>query len=121
MDVQKKGFTFAKCIVCESLKDLILKVGEKNASEKESQMKLKRHNKHQKICRALYWSWKTKSAWLKEEFSCVIHDKMDHSKIAIPRLEVKNKITEELGWLLVMLIGMIVHGHGDEAYIQYSN
>ncbi len=121
VDVQKKGFTFAKCIVCESLKDLVLKVGKSSASEKEVQMKLKRHNKHQKNCRALYQSWKRKSVWLKEEFLCVIHDKMDHSKTTIPRLEVKNKITRELGWLLVMLIGMIVHEHGDEAYIQYSN
>ncbi len=46
---------------------------------------------------------------------------MDHSKIAIPRLEVKNKIIGELGRLLVVLTWMIVHGHGDEAYIQYSN
>jgi hypothetical protein len=34
---------------------------------------------------------------------------------------VKNKIIGELGWLLVMLTWMIVHGHGDEAYTQYSN
>jgi len=46
---------------------------------------------------------------------------MDHSKIAIPRLEVKNKMMARLGQLLVTLIGMKVHGHGDEAYVQYAN
>jgi hypothetical protein len=46
VDVQKRGFTFAKCTICESLKDLISKVGKSNASGKEAQMKLKRHNKH---------------------------------------------------------------------------
>jgi hypothetical protein len=42
----KRGFTFAKCTICESLKDLISKVGKSSASGKEAQMKLKRHNKH---------------------------------------------------------------------------
>jgi len=46
VDVQKRGFTFAKCTICESLKDLISKVGKSSASGKEAQMKLKRHNKH---------------------------------------------------------------------------
>jgi hypothetical protein len=121
VDVWKKGFTFAKCIVCESLKGLVSKVEKNNASEKEAQMKLKRHNMHQKNCIPMWQSWRTEFVWSKEEFLCVIHDRMDHSKIAIPRLKVKNKIIGELGQLLVMLIGMIVHGHGDETYTQYSN
>ncbi len=36
----------------------------------------------------------------KEDFLCVIHHKMNHSKIALPRLEVKNKIVSKLGHLL---------------------
>jgi len=34
---------------------------------------------------------------------------------------MKNKMVSGLGQLLVTLIGMIVHGHGDEAFIQYFN
>jgi hypothetical protein len=34
---------------------------------------------------------------------------------------VKNKMVFDLGQLLVTLIGMITHGHGDEAFAQYSN
>ncbi len=52
---------------------------------------------------------------------CVIQNKMDHSKTAIPRLEVKNKMMTRLGQLPITPMGMIVHGHGDEAYVQYSN
>jgi hypothetical protein len=46
---------------------------------------------------------------------------MDHSKTTFPWLQMKNKMVSELGQLLVTLIGMIVHGHGDETFAQYSN
>ncbi len=52
---------------------------------------------------------------------CIIHNKKDHSKITKPKFEVKNKMMIGLGQLLVTLIGMIVHGHEDETYVQYSN
>jgi hypothetical protein len=47
VDVKKCGSNFAKCTICESLKDLISKVGQNNASDP----------------------------------ICMIHDKMNHSKI----------------------------------------
>jgi hypothetical protein len=50
----------------------------------------------------------------KKDFLCVIHDKMDHLKTALPQFQVKNKMVSELGQLLVTLNGMIAHGHGDE-------
>jgi hypothetical protein len=43
VDVGKRGLNFAKCTICESLKDLISKVGKNNASAKEHELKLKRH------------------------------------------------------------------------------
>jgi hypothetical protein len=46
---------------------------------------------------------------------------MDHSKTTLPRLQVKNKMVVRLGQLPITLIGMIVHGHGDEVFDQYSN
>jgi hypothetical protein len=119
VDVRKRGFTFAKCTMCESLKDLISKVGKNNVNGKEAQMKLKRHNKHQESYKTLYRSWKIEYIWSKEKFLCVIHDKMDHSTIAILRLEVKNKMMARFNQLPITLTGMIIHGHGDEAYAQY--
>ncbi len=35
-----------RCIICESLKDLISKVGKNTASAKEHEMKLQKHNIH---------------------------------------------------------------------------
>jgi hypothetical protein len=43
---------------------------------------------------------------------------MDHSKIVLPWLQVKNKMVVGLSQLLVTLSGM---KHGDEAFAQYSN
>jgi len=43
VDVPKKGSTFAKCIICEYLKNLISKVGKNSASAKEHELKMKRH------------------------------------------------------------------------------
>jgi len=57
----------------------------------------------------------------KKDFLCVIHDKMDHSKTTLPWLQVKNKMVSGLGLLPMTLTGMIIHGHGDEAFAQYSN
>jgi hypothetical protein len=51
-----------------------------------------------------------------EDFLCVIHDKMDHSKTTLLWLQMKNKMVFELGQLLMALIGMIAHGHGDEDF-----
>ncbi len=90
-------------------------------SGKKVQMKLKRHNNHKKSCKMFYRSWKKKSIHLKEEFMCIIHNMMDHYKTAIPRLEVKKKMMVGLGSLPITLMEMIVHGHGDEAYTQYSS
>jgi hypothetical protein len=55
----------------------------------------------------------------KEDFLCVIHDKMDHFKTTLPRLQMKKKMVSRLGQLLVTLIRMIVHGHGDEALFNF--
>ncbi len=57
----------------------------------------------------------------KEDLLCVIHDKMDQTKIALPRLQVKNKIVSRLGHLPMTLIGMITNGHGDRTFLQYFN
>jgi hypothetical protein len=58
---------------------------------------------------------------LKDEFLCIIHDKMDCAKIALPRLQVCNKMISMLGQLPITFTGMISHGHGDEKYAQDFN
>ncbi len=73
MDVHKRGFVFAKCTVCESLKDFISKVGKNNPSVKEHEIKLKKHNIHQESCQRLYPTWRAESRQSKEDFLCVIN------------------------------------------------
>jgi len=46
---------------------------------------------------------------------------MDDAKIVLPRLQMCNKIISGLGQLPITIPGMIMHGHGDERYTQYSN
>ncbi len=55
----------------------------------------------------------------REDFLYVIHDEMDHFKITLPYLQVMNNMVFGRGQLLMTLIGMIVHGHGDETFTQY--
>ncbi len=57
----------------------------------------------------------------KEDFLCVIHDKMNHYRTIFFFFQMKNKMVFELGHLLVTLTRMIVHGHGDETFTHHSN
>ncbi len=57
----------------------------------------------------------------KDEFLCIIHDKMDHPKTTLQRFQVCNKMIFGFGQLPITFIGMIVHDCGDKRYVQYSN
>jgi len=46
---------------------------------------------------------------------------MDNFKTTFLQFQVKNKMVFGLGQLLMTLIGMITHRHGDETFVQYSN
>jgi hypothetical protein len=109
---------FAKCINCESLKNLISKSGNNNNEALKYEVKIRKHILHQESCRNLYHTWRIELVRSKDEFLCNIHDKMDHVKIALPRLQVCNKTIFGLGKLSITLMDMIVHGHGDERYAQ---
>ncbi len=117
VDVWKKGFVFTMCTVYESLKGFISKVGKNNPSVKEHEIKLKKHNIHHKSSQHLYHIQRVEFMQFKEDFLCITHDKMDHSKTTFLWLQVKNKMGSELGQLLVTLTGMIIHDHGGKAFV----
>jgi len=110
IDVQKWGSIFAKCIICEYLKYLISKLVNHNNSVFEYEMKLRKHILHQESCRNLCHTWRIKFVQSKEEFPCVIHDKMDHVKIDVPRLQCVTKWY--LGLDNCLLLSHVAHGHG---------
>jgi hypothetical protein len=53
---------------------------------------------------------------MKRGVLCIIHNKMDHSKILlqIERLQTKIKMVVRIDQLLITLTRMIGHEHGDE-------
>jgi hypothetical protein len=102
--------------VCESFTDLILKLGNNNSDAKEYELKLKKQILHQDSCRNMYRIWRFEFVWSKDEFLCVIHEKLDHAKIALLRFQVANKMIFGIGQLPINLTSMIVHGHGNKKY-----
>jgi hypothetical protein len=50
----------------------------------------------------------------------IIHDKMDHAKMASPCFASKNKSIDAFMRLPVAVTGMIAHGHGDGKYAHFS-
>ena len=50
---------------------------------------------------------------------CIIHDKMDTVKTAIPCMRVTTKLTASLDQFPINVTGMVTHGHGDGAYAHY--
>ncbi len=48
------------------------------------------------------------------------YNKMDHSKRTMPRFQVKNKLDVGLSQLMITFTRMIVDGHWDEVFAQYS-
>jgi hypothetical protein len=79
-----------------------------------------RHINYQNACRRIYRGWSNQSVESPSQFLCIIHDKMDHSKTAIPRMQRITKATSGLGQIPISLTRMLIHGHGDGAYVHYS-
>ena len=78
------------------------------------------HINYQNACRCLYHGWSSNSVDSPMEFLCIIHDKMDHTKFAIPRMQRSTKATCGLGQIPISNTEMLMHGHGNGAYAHYS-
>ena len=80
-----------------------------------------KHINYQNACRCLYHGWSPNSVDSKAtKFLYIIHDKMDHTKSAIPQMLQSTKATSGLGQIPIFVTGMLTHGHGDRAYAHYS-
>ena len=55
-----------------------------------------------------------------EKCLTIIHDKMDHAKIASPYFANKTKSTDSFMRLPIVVTGMIAHGHGDVKFVHFS-
>ena len=90
VDVKKFGCMFSKCTEYKLLKDFIQKAVKGSDDWFSLRTTLNNHLRHQESCRRLYHSWHHESVMSSSEFNvCIIHDCMDMSKTALPRLLFK--------------------------------
>ena len=78
------------------------------------------HLAHQQSYRRLYGAWHEESKCNPNDILCIIHDKMDTAKIALPQMYVTTKATQGLDQLPMNVTGMVSHGYRDGAYTHYS-
>ena len=112
------GSSFAKCSTCDQLQEFILKSSKGSPEYVEFVKQREEHLAHQQSCRRLYGAWCEESKCNPSDILCIIHDKMDIAKTALPRMHVTTKATQGLGQLPMNITGMVSHGHGDGAYAQ---
>ena len=120
IEVKAPNNNFSKCTECDFLQDCIskyLRGCEEWATLVNDRTK---HINYQNACRRLYHGWSSNSVDSPTKFLCIIHDKMDHTKTAIPRMQRTTKATSGLGQIPISVTGMLTHGHDDGAYAHYS-
>ena len=74
---------------------------------------------HEQSCCHLHGAWHKESKRNPNDILCIIHDKMDTAKTALPRMRITTKATQGLGQLPMNITGMVSHRHGDGAYAHY--
>ena len=118
--IKPVGSSFAKCTTCDDLQQFILKSRKGSPEYIEFMKQRTKHLNHQASCRQLYASWREESKKNPQEILCIIHDKMDTSKTALPRMRVTTKATQGLGQFPMSVTRMVAHGHGDGAFAHYA-
>ncbi len=114
-----KTSDFSKCVVCSRIKSQLESTKDDEMIE---QLKEERriHMMQQQSCRNVYYTWRKFSHMQQDKYLCIIHDKMDQKKTAIPRLRVKSKEYANAYQSQVSLTGMITHRHGHGMYGHFS-
>ena len=118
--IKPVGSSFAKCSTCDQVQEFILKSPKGIPEYVEFVKQRKEHLAHQQSYRHLYGVEREESKRNSSEILCNIHDKMNTTKIALPRMRVTTKATQGLGQLPMNVTGMVSHGHRDGAYALYS-
>ena len=120
VEVKASNNNFSRCSECDFLQDCISKYPWDRDEWATLVNDKTKHINYQNACRRLYHGWSSNSVDSPTEFLCIIHDKMDHTKSAIPRMQRSTKATSGLGQIPISVTGMLTHGHGDRVYAHYS-
>ena len=118
--IKPVGSSFAKCLTCNQLQEFILKSPKGSLEYVEFVKQREEHLAHQQSCCRLYGAWREEPKHNPNDILCIIHDKMDTAKTALPRILVTTKATQGLGQLPMNVTGMVSHGHWDGTYAHYS-
>ena len=118
--IKPVGSSFAKCSTCDQLQEFILKSPKGSPEYVEFVKQWEEHLAHQQSCPCLYGAWREESRHNPNEILCIIYDKMDIAKNALPRMRVTTKATQGLGQLPMNVTNMVSQWHGDGAYAHYS-
>jgi hypothetical protein len=110
---KSRGDNFARCGQCDKLKKLQAACTRGSGAAVLWTKKLEAHGQAQRAHRELYYANRNLSKSEPSKVLTIIHDKMDHSKIAYPHFSHKNKAVDSFMKLPVTVTGMIAHGHGD--------
>ena len=113
--IHKKGNNFSKCTTCSELQQR--KANLTGNKEEAAHLKADQeyHLDEHTQGRILYHTWRTQSDTRPKEYLCIIHDKMDHCKTAIPRLPFWPKSFDGALQFPITLTGILTHGHGPRA------
>ena len=119
-DAKKPRDNFACCCTCNRLHSLrrIAVVGSQAAMLWAQKLKL--HLQSAMAHRELYSANRYRSRFLPSECITIMHDKMDHAKIAFPIFSYKTKQLDGLMKLPISITSMLAHGHGDVHYAHYG-
>ena len=120
VEVKAPSSNFSRCSECDFLQDCISRYPRGCDEWAMLVNDRTKHINYQNTCRRLYHGWSSNSVDSPMEFLCIIHDKMDHTKSAIPRMQRSTKATSGLGQIPISVTGMLTHGHSDGAYAHYS-
>ena len=119
-DVKKPGDNFARCATCDKYNELIKGAIYGSHTAMKWSRRLDKHLVTARAHRDIYYINRNLSLNSPHECVTIIHDKMDDVKIASPIFSHKSKELDGLVKLLVLVTGMIAHGHADVCYPHYG-
>jgi len=118
--IHKKGNNFSKCTTCSELLERKARLSGLKEELEQYRADEKAHHDEHSQGRRLYHAWRTQSIQNPKTFLCIIHDKMDHGKTALPSFPNCPKLLAGMLKFPFTVTGILTHGHGPKAIAQYS-
>ena len=119
-EVKKAWDNFARCATCDTLQALTRASLVGSITNLKWSRKLDRHLAITRAHRDYYYINRYRSHNFPHECLTVMHDKMDHAKIATCVFSYKSKDLDGLVKLPLSVTHMIAHGHGDVRFAHYG-